>query len=139
MPRQYCYRRRVQFAETDQAGFVHFSCFFRYMEEAEHAMWRDAGLSIAARESPVGWPRVEASFTYHAPLRFEDECDVVIRVDEVARKTIRYSCTIRRGETPIASGSMTVACVARNAASPAAGDVPMKAVEIPPDIAAAFQ
>ena len=28
--------RRIQFAETDMAGIVHFSNFFRYMEEAEH-------------------------------------------------------------------------------------------------------
>ena len=32
------------------AGVVHFSWFFRYMEEAEHALWRAAGLSVA----PVG-------------------------------------------------------------------------------------
>ena len=38
--------RRVQFYETDAAGIVHFSWFFRYMEEAEHALWREAGLSI---------------------------------------------------------------------------------------------
>ena len=41
------YSRRVQFAETDLAGIVHFSWMFRYMEEAEHALWRAAGLSIA--------------------------------------------------------------------------------------------
>ena len=35
--------RRVQFHETDLAGLVHFSIFFRYMEEAEHALWRAAG------------------------------------------------------------------------------------------------
>ena len=29
--------RRVQFYETDAAGIVHFSWFYRYMEEAEHA------------------------------------------------------------------------------------------------------
>ena len=40
-------KRRVQFYETDAAGIVHFSTYFRYMEEAEHALWRDAGMSIA--------------------------------------------------------------------------------------------
>ena len=40
-------RRRVQF-ETDMAGVVHFSWYFRYMEEAEHALWREAGLSMAS-------------------------------------------------------------------------------------------
>ena len=28
------YSRRVQFADTDLVGIVHFSMFFRYMEEA---------------------------------------------------------------------------------------------------------
>ena len=46
MPSEYRLRRRVQFHETDAAGIVHFSWFYRYMEEAEHALWRQAGLSI---------------------------------------------------------------------------------------------
>ena len=41
LPSDHRLRRRVHFYETDMAGFVHFSCFFRYMEEAEHALWRD--------------------------------------------------------------------------------------------------
>ena len=48
MASEYRLRRRVQFYETDAAGIVHFSWFFRYMEEAEHALWREAGLSIRA-------------------------------------------------------------------------------------------
>ena len=58
MPSEYRFRRRVQFYETDAAGIVHFSWYFRYMEEAEHALWREAGLSIHARDSEIGWPRV---------------------------------------------------------------------------------
>ena len=30
--------RRVQFYETDAGGIVHFSVYFRYMEEAEHEL-----------------------------------------------------------------------------------------------------
>ncbi len=70
MPSEYRLKRRVHFYETDMAGIVHFSCFFRYLEEAEVAMWREAGLSIAG-ESEIGWPRVEASFEYYRPLKFE--------------------------------------------------------------------
>jgi len=65
--------RRVHFHETDAAGIVHFSVFFRYMEEAEHAMWRAAGLRIATPDAPIGFPRVATSFDFLKPLRFEDE------------------------------------------------------------------
>ena len=50
------------------------------MEEAEHALWRAAGLSIHPRDAEVGWPRVHASFDYHRALRFEDEFEVWIRI-----------------------------------------------------------
>src|SRR4026207_901417 len=82
--------RRVQFYETDAAGIVHFSWFFRYMEEAEHALWREAGLSIVSPDGEIGWPRVAASFDYHSALRFEQEFDVQLRVAALTKKTIRY-------------------------------------------------
>jgi acyl-CoA thioester hydrolase len=130
---EYRLRRRVQFHETDAAGIVHFSCFFRYMEEAEHALWRDAGLSIHPPESEIGWPRIAASCDFHAVLRFEDEFDVSIRVTELTRKTMRYTFELVRGATKIATGTISIACVRRRP------DQPMQAIEIPADIAARFQ
>lgn len=128
MPNRYCLKRRVQFYETDAAGIVHFSWFYRYMEEAEHALWRAAGLSIAPHDADVGFPRVSASFDFRRPLYFEDEFEVTIVVDEIGEKTIRYSASVTRGTTNIATGSLTVACVRR---------VPgeqMRATPIPRDI-----
>ena len=121
-------RRRVQFYETDVAGIVHFSWFYRYMEEAEHALWREAGLSIAAPDAEVGFPRVAASFKFHRPLHFEEEFDVHLRIVEIAHKTIRYEAQIRRGHTSVATGSLTVACVSKRHGEP------MKAIPIPRDI-----
>src|SRR5215468_438341 len=105
MPSELRLRRRVQFYETDAAGIVHFSWFFRYMEEAEHALWREAGLSIHPPDSEIGWPRVAASFEFEGALTFEQEFDVTIRIVEINRKTIRYACAIRQGDRPIASGT----------------------------------
>lgn len=126
-------KRRVQFYETDAAGIVHFSTYFRYMEEAEHAMWRAAGLSIAAHNSEIGWPRVNVSFEYFKPLRFEDEFEVHIRIVEIAEKRIRYNCALTRGDVSIATGTMTIACVAKRP------NEPMKSIPIPPEIASRFQ
>ena len=122
-------KRRVQFYETDAAGIVHFSNYFRYMEEAEHALWRSAGLSISAAGSEIGWPRVSVSFEYSRPLRFEDEFEAHIRIVEIAEKRIRYTCSITTADTPVAKGTMTVVCVAKRP------NEPMKSVPIPPEIA----
>ena len=108
---EFRYPRRAQFAETDLAGIVHFSWMFRYMEEAEHALWRAAGLSVAALGSDVGWPRVAATFTFRSPLRFEDEFEVVVRLAEARARALTYAHTIARGSTIIGTGTMTSVCV----------------------------
>ena len=122
------YHRLVQFAETDLAGIVHFSWMFRYMEEAEHALWRAAGLSIHQREDDMGWPRVAASFEFRNPLRFEEEFDVLVRLQDGSRRSLRYDHTIVRGDTVIGSGTMTAVCVSK------AVDGTMRAMEVPQEI-----
>ena len=105
------YQRRVQFAETDLAGIAHFASLFRYMEEAEHALWRAAGLSIAKAGENVGWPRVSASLAFRAPLKFEEEFEVHVTIEDVSRSTISYSHVIVRADTVIAEGTMTTVYV----------------------------
>jgi acyl-CoA thioester hydrolase len=125
--------RRVQFHETDAAGLVHFSVYFRYMEEAEHALWRAAGLSIHPPSSDIGWPRRAASFEYHRALHFEDEFEVHIRVTAVEERAIRYRCLLSRGGERIASGDLAITCVSKRPQEP------MKSIPIPAEIAARFR
>jgi acyl-CoA thioester hydrolase len=130
---EFTLRRRVMFHETDSAGIVHFSNYFRYMEEAEHALWRAAGISVASRSADVGLPRVSASFDYHRPLKFEDEFDARIRIVSIRDKSMRYVCTLTKGEVQIATGTITVVCVSKDEHGM------MKARPFPPDIASLFE
>ena len=114
MAAEFRYQRRVQFHETDQAGIVHFSWYFKYMEEAEHALWRSVGMSIAPPDPEFGFPRVNATCDFKAPLKFEDEVEVQIAVATLGRRSIKYACTLRRGADIVATGSMTSACVTRD-------------------------
>jgi acyl-CoA thioester hydrolase len=132
MVSEYRLHRRVLFYEADPAGIVHFSWYFRYMEEAEHALWREAGLSIAPRDGEFVFPRINAAFDYHNPLRFEDEFEVRIRVAAITDKTMRYACVLTRGTTKIATGSLTIVCATKQ-------DGDMKAAPFPPGIATRFE
>jgi YbgC/YbaW family acyl-CoA thioester hydrolase len=133
------YKRRVEFAETDMAGQVHFSNFFRYMEEAEHAIWRKAGMRIAAPPSPHGfgeagsrlqWPRIAAQCDFKSRLKVDDEFEVRTEMAKVSARTIQWGHTLMRGDTLIASGTVTAVCVKEQP------DGSIKAVEIPADILA---
>ena len=110
------------------AGIVHFSWMFRYMEEAEHAAWRAAGLTVAGKHSDLGWPRVAASFDFRSPLRFEDEFEVSVRLVEVGTRSLQYEHMISRGDVLIGTGRMKTVCTRRGA------DGSMRAAEIPAEI-----
>ena len=121
-------RRQVHFHETDGAGIVHFSWYFRYAEEAEQALWRSLRLRLAPDEHGIMFPRVAAAFDFHSPLRFEDEFEIEIGVAALTEKTIRYAVLLSLADRPVATGQMTVAC-----ATQPPGEA-MRAVPIPPHI-----
>jgi YbgC/YbaW family acyl-CoA thioester hydrolase len=119
----------VQFAETDLAGIAHFSVFFRYMEEAEHALWRAAGMSIAKAGDP-GWARVAAAFEFKSPLRFEEEFDIVVRIEEVSRRKVRYGFTFHHQDRLVGTGTMTTVPVKKAAdGSLSSYDVPTEIID----------
>src|SRR5687767_12254437 len=101
--------RRVQFSETDMAGIVHFSNYFRWMEEVEHAFLRSMGLSVVMSHQGThyAWPRVATSCEYFAPARFEDEVELKLRVTKVGDKSFNYEVDFMKGEQEIALGRMT--------------------------------
>lgn len=110
MAQEFVHFRRVEFAETDMAGIVHFANFFRWMESAEHAFLRSLGFSVHGvhSEGVAGWPRVSVECEYRAPLRFEQEVEVALTVDEIRNRSIRYRFSIRLpGGEPAALGTVT--------------------------------
>jgi YbgC/YbaW family acyl-CoA thioester hydrolase len=122
-------KRRVAFSETDAAGLVHFTYFFRYFEDAEHALWRQAGLSIHADDSPIGWPRISAACEFRRPLKFEDEFEVRVEIIEMTTRTIKYSGEVFRDGERIATGEWKIACVTKLA------DGTLRATDMPSDVA----
>jgi len=138
MPSTFRLTRRVAFSETDAAGIVHFAHFFRYMEDAEHAMLRDLGLSVHRDigDDVAGFPRVSASCDYRKPLRFEDVFTIDVNVVAKTEKSVTYGFTFRKEDEadPIATGTLKVV----HAIKPA-GRGKFKAAPLPADIDKALQ
>ncbi len=127
--------RRVAFSETDTAGLMHFSRFFVWMEDCEHALLRSLGTSVHAvdDEGLRLFPRVAAHAEFHKPLRFEDEVDVRLVVRDRSTRSVTYAFTFTRkgDDTPCAVGDTTVVCAREH-------DGKVSAVPIPASLAAAL-
>ena len=135
MAHEFTIVRRVEFSETDMAGIMHYSNFFRFMETAEHGFYRSLGFSVVLEkhDPPLGFPRVHAECDFKKPLRFEDLVEIHLLVREKKKKSISYGFRFRNlSVSPaeeVARGIVTIVCVALQA------DGKMAAVPIPSDIA----
>ena len=127
MSKPFCYPRRIEFRDTDAAGMVHFSVFFIYMEEAEHAMLRELGLDVLLedQDGPISFPRVAASCDYQAPLHFGETVLVNVTVSEIGQRSVTYQFDFKRDQTQIATGQTTTVCCRL------ADDQKIEAIEIP--------
>ena len=112
MPTEFSIRRRVQFSETDLAGIMHFSNYFKMMEEVEHAFFRSVGLSVSMQHDGmhIGWPRVSASCEYFEPAKFEDELELRLRVTRVGDKSFSFEVEFLLGGRRAALGKTTSVC-----------------------------
>lgn len=136
MPAPFRTRRMVEFADTDMAGIMHFSAFFRFMEGAEHALLRSLGLSVFGIEDPEGgdamisFPRVSARCDFHSPARCEDEIDIEVVVQKLGKSSVTYGFHLYHDGEELAVGEMTsVCCRLREGAKP-------EPILLPADIAA---
>lgn len=104
--------RQVHLCETDLAGVMHFSNYFRWMEDTEHAFLRAIGLQPLSPSGgvTVGFPRVHCACDYRTPLRFGDSVELTLRVVRVGDRSVEYAVDFTRAGTTVASGTITAAC-----------------------------
>jgi acyl-CoA thioester hydrolase len=90
---------RVSWVDTDAGGRIHFTAALRWAETAETALMRRLDLLDA------GWgdyPRRKVEAEYLKVLRFEDEIEIRLRVENVGRTSVTYAWTITKdGETHV--------------------------------------
>ena len=105
-------RRKVEFADTDMEGIVHFSRFMIYMETAEHEFLEALGTRVALDlgDRKIGWPRVAVSCHYTRPARFGDVLDIRLTVKRKGNKSMTYGFEFTRDGQHLATGEVTSVC-----------------------------
>ncbi len=115
--------RRVDFHETDAAGIMHFSNFYRWMEVCEHAWFRELGLAMMSTTPEgvrLGWPRRDASCGFSRPLRCGDVVRISGSVVELGKTSVTYEFVFHKDRagkwTEVARGRMTTVHVRQDSA-----------------------
>ncbi len=125
--------RRVEFHETDAAGIMHFSNFYRWMEVCEHEWFRSMSLpmmSTTPAGTRLGWPRREASCSFLRPLRCGDQVRITASISAVGDTSVTYDFVFHKDRagkwTEVAAGRMSTVHVRQDSTGR------MEAEPIPP-------
>jgi acyl-CoA thioester hydrolase len=100
-PASIIVQRRIEWADTDAAGYYHNATVWRLTEAAEAVLHDRLGI----REHTFGrTPRVRSAAGFRAALYFYDLVDVELAVAAVGRTSITYHFAVRRGADLAAEG-----------------------------------
>ncbi|TME31540.1 MAG: acyl-CoA thioesterase [Chloroflexi bacterium] len=96
----FAHRQRVRFGETDLQGVVYYANYLLFAEVGRIAFLRQLGV-VYERDllaHGVDFTIGEARVRYQAPLRFDDEYDVKVRVGEMRHSSWTLEYAIDRAD-----------------------------------------
>ena len=103
---------RVRYPEVDRMGYLHHSRYLQYFERGRVELLRSMGHRYDELEQRgIFFVVVKAEIRYKAPARYDEELTLVTRL--MKKTHVRYDHTydLRRGQTSLAEGATTIACV----------------------------
>jgi acyl-CoA thioester hydrolase len=93
------HRQRVRFGETDMQNVVYYANYLLYAEVGRVAYLREMGLLYSDMTAKgLDFTIGEASVRYRAPLRFDDEFDIKVRVGEIRNSSWAFEYAVDRAD-----------------------------------------
>jgi acyl-CoA thioester hydrolase len=93
------HRQRVRFGETDMQNVVYYANYLLYAEVGRFAYMRQMGLEYSDLVAKgLDFTIGEASVRYRAPLRFDEEFDIKVRVGEIRHSSWAFEYAVDRAD-----------------------------------------
>lgn len=100
MDHPFAHRQRVRFGETDRQGVVYYANYLLFAEVGRVAYLRALGIEYDRDliGQGVDFTIGEAFVRYQAPLRFDDEYDIHVRVGAIRRSSWTFEYAFDRAD-----------------------------------------
>lgn len=112
---------RVYWEDTDAGGVVYYANYLKFLERARTEWLSHLGLEQDRMAEQAGIlfvvRRVEAD--YQSPARYNDRLGVHCELAELKRASLTMAQRVTRGEEPLLTARVKVACVERAGFRPA--------------------
>ena len=106
MSEPFRHRLRVRYNECDPQGVVFNANYLTYFDLTMGELWRELGGYQAMVDAGVDMVVAEATIRYLAPLRFDDELELVARIRRLGDTSMTTELVIEDGGEPAAEGEL---------------------------------
>ena len=98
---KFFHRMRVRYSEIDHQGVVFNAHYLTYLDVGHTEYMRAMGHNYTqeVKESGVDFHLAKATVEYKAPLYFDDESDVCVRVARLGNSSITLTCEMYKADT----------------------------------------
>jgi len=100
------HRLRVRYNECDPQGVVFNANYLTYFDLTMSELWRELGGYQEMVDAGIDMVVAEATIRYLAPLRFDDEFEVVARVIRLGDTSMTTELVIEDGGEAAAEGQL---------------------------------
>jgi len=112
---QHAITIRVRYPEVDAMGYLHHSRYLQYFEIGRVELLRSRGHSYADLERQgVFFVVTKAEIRFKAPARYDEELTLLTKLVRATHVRYDHAYELRRGDTLLAEGTTTIACVGRD-------------------------
>jgi len=112
VPAPFVHELRVRYGECDPQGIVFNANYLLYFDVAFTEMWRAAvGPWSQMVERGIDAVVAEASLSFRAPARFDDELRLSVQIARLGNTAITTEIDVLRGEQLLLAGWLRHVCV----------------------------
>ncbi|WP_456695352.1 acyl-CoA thioesterase [Aeromicrobium sp. P5_D10] len=114
------YRHPIQarYLEVDAQGVVFNMWFLGYVDDAFNGYLKSLGLRSAELiEHDVDLQVVRSELDFHGAFHFDEEAAMLVRCDEVGRKSVKMSFELVRGEETLTTVRVVYVAIHRGGGS----------------------
>ena len=112
MSTPFVHRLRVRYGECDPQGIVFNANYLLYLDVAFTELWREAvGPWQEMVERGIDAVVADASLSFRAPARFDDQLDLRARITRLGKTAIVTEIDVLREQQLLVSGRLRHVCV----------------------------
>ena len=113
MTKEFKYLTRIYYEDTDAAGVVYYANYLKFLERARSEAIYSLGLSNKKLLDKEGVIIIVKScnIEYKKPAKFEDEIEIISKINEVKNSSFKMHQLIKRNSDVISVADVTLVTI----------------------------